>query len=626
MKHQIIFSGLMLLLSICGNAQVAAQSFDEATGNWGTSSGQNFTALVVNPTNSFLGIESNKISKEKAKKLGFSNPYGSYVESIYKNTAAHRAGVLPFDYIFGIGEYRTTRQSSIADLLNEYEPDDWVDLHLIRNNKKMVIQAKLGHEEDVTDTTTSSSAFLGVSRRGQSSDDFDGVPVNIVGNSTAQSMGMENGDKIKEINGYPILDWDDVSTAIGTLQPNEEIVVAFERDGVTMQRTAPIKSKGDDSRSQELAVYPDDWSNITGSKEDQNPQKVYQHHESAFLGINIADMSHSKAEKLGFDNPYGTYVSSIIKNSAADKGGIKPLDYIYGIDEYRVGSNQKLSHILSKYRAGDDAEILVSRKNKRKSIQVKFGSRDDKYGQKKKKDKCEDPFLGITSSSYERIPVTGVKINTVKNASSKDVGMQNGDIITKINGYQMVDWTDIGIAINMMKPGEIISVEYYRDGQTKTGNAPIKSYAETKNCSDCNCYHSKPITLNDKDDDDDANHFERDDFSDVDVIIVDAGSRDVEEFSIKGISSSSNQLVVKDLKVKSNPSKGLFQLTFVLPSTGETIVKVFNDNGRNIYEYDLGSFSGMFEDDLNLMQNGKSSYLLQVTQDSKILTKKVIIK
>jgi type II secretory pathway component PulC len=396
--------------------------------------------------------------------------------------------------------------------------------------------------------------------------------------------------------------------------------VTFERNGETMTRRSPIKSY-DATKANEPMAVADHWDNIVYLEERQQNN---QHHESAFLGVNIANMSISKAEKLGFDNPYGTYVSSVIKNSAADKGGVKPLDYIYGIDEYRVGSSQKLSHILSKYRAGDNATILVSRKNQRKSLQVKFGSRDDKYGQKKKKNKCEDPFLGITSSSHQRIEIAGVKVNTVKNATSKEVGMENGDIITKINGYRMADWTDIGIAINMMQPGEVITIDYVRDGRKKSGSAPIKSYADTKNCSDCNCFQKHDV----QNTNDDGNSFTLNNGSrqNIDISIENINSRDFSEFAIRGVDNTTTELKINDLKIESKPNKGMFELTFHLPSSGETVVKVFNNNGRNIYEYDLGSFSGEFADELNLMQNGKGAYLLKITQDDNVLAKKIVIR
>lgn len=621
MKQKITIPALLfILLSFLGNAQDINYHFDEATGDWGTVSAQNFTTSTIYSTiDPFLGIKSNAISKEKANKLGFSNPYGGYVKTTIKNTAAHRAGVLPFDYIYGIGEYRTTRQSSISDLINEYEARDWVDLHLIRNGRKMTIQAQLGSEKNVEDKEETNQAFLGINHIDAHNNDLDGVRVSIIKNSTAKKMGMEDGDKVTKINSNPILDWSDVNTAIGALQPSQEVSVTFEREGKTITRRSPIKSY-DATKADELMAMADHSDNRVYLEENQ---QNYQYHESAFLGVNIASLSTSKAEKLGFDNPHGTYVSSVIKNSAADKGGIKPLDYIYGIDEYRVGSSQKLSHILSKYRAGDNATILVSRKNQRKSFQVQFGSRDDRYGKKKKKNKCEDPFLGITSSSHHRLKIAGVPVNTIKNATSKEVGLQNGDIITKINGYRMVDWTDIGIAINMMQPGEVITINYVRDGQEQSGSASIKSYADTKNCSDCNCFQKKEIRLAD---DNDNFTFTNNAHGDIEISIENVNSRDFSEFSIKGIDGSYNDLIINNLNIKSKFNKDLFELTFDLPSSGETVVKVFNNNGRNIYEYDLGRFSGAFSDELNLMQNGKGAYLLNIAQDGKMMVKKIVIR
>ena len=636
MKYQFTISGLLcLFLTFSIQAQDSNIQFDEATGNWGAMVDQDFTALVFQPTDAFLGIESNTLSKTKANKLGFANPYGSYVSKVYKNTAAHRAGLLPFDYLYGIGEYRTTRQSSIGDLLEEYNPKDWVDLHIIRNGKKMVVQAKLDDYSDVDEEDEKEEAFLGISRRGQSSEDMSGVSVNIVGNSTAQSMGMENGDKITHINGQMILDWDDISTAIGSLVPSEEIQVTFVRNGQSLTRSSPIKSYKDTQNEVVIRESDDDdWRDATAEgrpnsnknhsrNRDQHRENHEQHHESAFLGINIASMSHKKAKRLGFDNPYGTYVSSVIPKSAADKGGMKALDYIYGIDEYRVGENQDLGDILKKYRAGDDAKILVSRKNQRKSIAVEFGSRNDKYGLKKKKNKCEDPFFGITNSSYDSD--LGIKVNIVKNATSSDLKMKNGDIITHINGYRMVDWTDIDIAINMMNPGEVITVNFVRDGKKESVHAPIKSYADTKKCSNCDCNSYSPVTRF-HDDDDDDDEVVKPDISNVEIVIVDTNSREIDEFTIRGIDPSNSNLNVLDLSILPNSQKGLCELKFELPSEGETIVKVFNENGRNIYEYDLGRFSGDFEDEVNLIQNGKGSFVLNITQDGKVMTKKIIVK
>ena len=63
-----------------------------------------------------------------------------------------------------------------------------------------------------------------------------------------------------------------------------------------------------------------------------------------------------------------------------------------------------------------------------------------------------------------------------------------------------------------------------------------------------------------------------------------------------------------------------------MPSSGETLVLVKNPEGRTIYEYDLGDFSGDFEDEVDMIQNGEGAYLLIVKQDGKDANKKITIK
>jgi len=160
------------------------------------------------------------------------------------------------------------------------------------------------------------------------------------------------------------------------------------------------------------------------------------------LGVISDGISKSKAAALGFDNPYGSYVSEIVPGTAAEKADFKPFDYIVGVDNYRVGAEQSLSDILRKYDVGDKAFIHAYRKGKKGGRKVTFGSRDDvKYQEKKQ---CEKPFLGIEQRS-NNTGVSGVRVSPVSYSTAADAGIQPGDVIYSLNGNQMVDWTDISI-------------------------------------------------------------------------------------------------------------------------------------------------------------------------------------
>ena len=198
----------------------------------------------------------------------------------------------------------------------------------------------------------------------------------------------------------------------------------------------------------------------------------------AFLGVNSNQISAEKAAMLGFENPDGTYISRIFKNTAAEKAGLKAFDYVVAIDENTLTEDQGLSEILRNYQTGDKATIHFIRDNKPQKAQVTFGTRSgtDYSGA----DHGESAFLGIESHANNSIEEIGMRVNVVGNSTASEMGLEDGDLITAINSHPIIDWSDVTTAINNLKAGEKIVVDYQRDGKKLHGEQNIKSYAATK--------------------------------------------------------------------------------------------------------------------------------------------------
>lgn len=542
----------------------------------------------------YLGIYTSGVSEEKAALLQLPNDEGSLITEVLVGGAADKAGLQPFDYIYGIDEYRTDGRDDLTDLLLKYKSGDQANVHIIRNGQPMTINLLFGQQSDSIKRNRDDDEypFLGISNRDSNKDEI-GIRVSVVDHSTAESIGLKHDDKILRINGFPLVDWSDVTTAINMMEVGDEVVIDYERAGIPMQASGTIKSR----------------ESTTDQRESESSA------DNAFLGIISRTLTKAKAQKLGFENPYGSYVDEVFLNSAAERANIMPFDYIYGVDEYRTGDGQSLTRILYRYEVGDRATVHFVRRDQHRQVQVTFGSRDE--ARRRKVDKCDGPYLGI-QSSHSYVERNGVSVNVIPNSTAQIIGLKHHDLITRINGYPMLDWEDLGAAIDNMKVGANIEVEWVRDGREMKGKAPIMSYCQTKT----NQIVPERIPS------DMGTRGNQSNLGDMEVIVSDIHLEEAREMHrrYKVALNPNNEINLRSIRIATRPAKGVFQLSFSLPERGNTEIRIYNNLGRDIYVSELVDFSGEFSDEVDLSQNGPGTYYLQVMQNGRSASKRLVLR
>lgn len=593
-----------------------------------------FTVLATSPANTqqyyvwksssdkaFLGVNSDQVSESKAKLLGANNYYGNYVTKVIKGYAAEKAGVQPFDYIYGIGDLRASEEMDLSGMLSKFKAGDKTTVHLFRKGKALSVEVafeKRSEYETETEWNWEEKAFLGVSSLEAEEEVTPGVPVEIVSNSTAETLGLKDEDIIHSINGFRMIDWSDISTAISVMKPGEKIVVEYEREGKKAKVEGTVQSQAERIKKTEL--------------QKAAPASY------AFLGIHSNEIDEEKAQKLGFETPYGSYISLVVKGSAAEKAGLKPFDYVYGVDDYRVSESKNLTDILKKYKADSKAKVHFIRNGKKESVEVTFGNRSDAASSEEMEDdKCKSPFLGVNETEGYEGEVEGVAVAPIKKSTAEELGLQRGDVITKINGARILDWTDLGVAVDVCKVGQDVTVNFLRDGKEMTATKPMKSYCDTKPYTEWG-WNDGEIHIFSAGDEDTPKAREEPtgvmgrpealDLSKVKVAVEDLTQQESEDMKTRYNMNMapSNELRVNDLGLFPNPDQGAFRLQFELPEQGATSIRIYNAAGRSIYDYDLGSYSGPFSDEVDISQNGPGAYYLEITQGTKRLTKKVVLQ
>ncbi|RMF04265.1 MAG: PDZ domain-containing protein, partial [Bacteroidetes bacterium] len=488
----------------------------------------------------FLGVVTDELDRNKEKLLQLPD-YGTMVTAVVPGSAAEMAGLQAFDYIIGIGDKDISWNNDLTDLLAELRPGDQVDVRLIRQGQTMSLPVKL------TDTSyrgkkRHSNAFLGISEHDKSNDSAIGVMITTVCNSSAEELGLQNGDIIMALNGQPMIDWHDITIALNQLNAGDPITIDYTRNG------QPYRAMGK-----------------VGSEEREDCSST-----RGYLGVYPGHMDREKARTLNLPTLYGSYLKKVIPGSGADEAGLQPLDYIIRVEDYELNEHQSLSYALRRYTPGEVVTVKYIRQGETRTAEVTLsGPLDGGLFRP-----CsQEPFFGV-STNHNPNRRQGVAVNIVKGSAAEAAGLKTGDIITGLAGKRILDWSDLSAVINGQKPGQQMEVNFIRDGREMTVSATMGAECDPDGQSrnENNWYDNNFDSSFDNDRDNDmivdepAVDMER-----IRVSMEDMNEDEAAEMARRGVEMPIiNNLRIEAINIFPNPNRGMFRLEFELPQTGET--------------------------------------------------------
>ena len=185
------------------------------------------------------------------------------------------------------------------------------------------------------------------------------------------------------------------------------------------------------------------------------------------LGVAGNELNGPTSKELGIKETQGYYISKVIKNSGAEKAGLKKGDIIVKLDNQRIATYPELTGYISTKRPNDKVQVTVIRDGKNQIIPVTLV----------KNDIISTDFKGlelenIDGNDKKRFKIDyGVKIKEVNNDRLKPYEKDlTGSIILSIDGTKATDVEAVsklasdkdesqGISIEMInKMGQIIRI------------------------------------------------------------------------------------------------------------------------------------------------------------------------
>jgi len=193
-----------------------------------------------------------------------------------------------------------------------------------------------------------------------------------------------------------------------------------------------------------------------------------------WLGVAVQEVTKDLADSFGLDVPRGALIGSVLKDSPAEKAGLKNGDVIIDFDGQQIIYSGDLPLIVGRIPPEKKVNATIFRDGKKQTVSVITGKLDEKVAQDTTVDKKEETgnILGIavkdiaslTDQEQKQLGQDkGVVVSSVFPGPASEAGIRRGDIIDKIQFKDVSNIKDYEKISKTLKKGSTIALRIIRD-------------------------------------------------------------------------------------------------------------------------------------------------------------------
>jgi Do/DeqQ family serine protease len=200
--------------------------------------------------------------------------------------------------------------------------------------------------------------------------------------------------------------------------------------------------------------------------------------QRAYLGIQypIDNLTEEQKKEIGFKEGEGVFVSDVPVGGAAHAGGIRKGDIVTKINGVHVTSGPEMVEQVTRYKPGDKVTVTYIRENKEQTANLTLKNKTGNTDVVKSTTIMDK--LGAELESLDKKRATtydvagGVVVKKLGNGALRSTKMQEGFVITSVNGQAVKSIDDLKTALEANK-GYTVKLEGIYPGYEGSYGYPL---------------------------------------------------------------------------------------------------------------------------------------------------------
>lgn len=376
-----------------------------------------------------------------------------------------------------------------------------------------------------------------------------------------------------------------------------------------------------------------------------------------YLGISTTDAAPAQGtDGEGSPDGDGALVTEVVKGSPAATLGLMVGDVVVEVDGRKVEGPGTLTEVVRAHEPGSKVKVTWTRSGKKMNGTVELGeapARAFAFAYPDHGSEAWDletfhgdgaaglrprAFLGVTPGEGKS---SGATIGGVEEGTAAaGMGIQAGDVITKVNATEILDFEDLSETVRRMQPGDTVAVTLVRNGSEMVLNGTLGTRAPDRmiTLDPAREFRFEGLAPGDREElrrEMDALRREMDELRrdlgmDLRVetrIRIQAMPLSQEEKRLleqKGVHTLEKELQLGDLQVYPNPGNGAYRIRFDVADRGDLFVNVHDAAGEKVYEERITGFKGRYERTLDLTDKAVGTYFLVIEQNGRSSAQKLV--